>query len=261
MPRLDLTRQAAAMGFALPDDLGLTEVDRQAAIGTWRGRMVNEHISARVFAGLIPQMMAAEVDASAQAEVARMVSEELRHGVQCAAVVHALGGEAAADLPPLPPVPVHDDVGPLEGFVRNILSICCLSETVAVALIGRERLETGPADLEAVLKAILADEVGHARFGWRMLDALVPRMDAATRERLGDYLITAFVHFRDHELDHLPEVASPSSRAEAIGVCDGREARRLFADTVERVIVPGLEKRGLPGAAAWRAAQSIAAAA
>ncbi len=256
MARLDLTRQAAAAGFSLPA-LELTDEDREAAIGTWRGRMVNEHISARVFAGLIPQMMAAEIDASAQAEVARMIGEELRHGVQCAAVVHALGGQAAADLPPLPPVAQHPEVGPLEGFTRNLLSICCLSETVAVALIGRERLETGPESLEAVLKAILADEVGHARFGWRMLDSLAPNFDRATRERLGDYLITAFAHFRDHELLHLPEVASPSARAEAIGVCDGREARRLFADTVDRIIVPGLERRGLPGGEAWRAAQRL----
>ncbi len=251
MPRLDLTRQAAATGFALPADLGLTDADREAAIATWHGRMVNEHISARVFAGLVPQMMAAEVDASATAEVARMIGEELRHGVQCASVVHALGGTAIAELPPLPPVPLHPEVPPLEGFVRNILSVSCLSETVAVALIGRERLEHG--------LVILADEVGHARFGWRMLDDQVPKLDAAARERLGDYLITAFVHFRDHELLHLPEVAPPSARAEAIGVCDGRSARRLFTDTVERIIVPGLEKRGLPGGAAWRAAQAIPA--
>lgn len=257
MPRLDLRRPAAAIGLRLPDELVLSEQDRMAAIGTWRGRMVNEHISARVFAGLIPQMMAAEIDAEAQAEVAQMIGEELRHGVQCAAVVAALGGDASAELPDLPPVPLHPEVAPLEGFVRNLLSIACLSETVAVALIGKERLEVGPAAFEELLGQILADEVGHARFGWRLLDALEPRLDAACRERLGDYLITAFVHFRDHELAHLPPVASPSRVAEALGVCDGRDARRLFKETVETVIVPGLERRGLPAAAAWRAAQSI----
>ena len=266
MARLDLRAQAAAVGLELPPEPVLTPADRAAAIETWRGRMINEHISARIFAGLIPQMMAAEVDPSAQAEVAKMIGEELRHGVQCAAVVHALGGQACADLPELLPVPEHTEVSPLEGFIRNLLSIACLSETVAVALIGRERLGTkasggpaGPECIEAILKQILADEVGHARFGWRLLDALGPRMDDAMRERLGDYLITAFAHLRDHELHHLPETAPPSPEAEALGVCHGLEARRLFYDTVASVIIPVLERRGLPGAAAWEAAQSLTA--
>ncbi len=257
MARLDLRPQAAAVGLELPPEYALTEADRSAAIGTWRGRMVNEHISARVFAGLLPQMMAAEIDPSAQAEVAAMIAEELRHAVQCAAVVHALGGEAVAELPPLPPVPDHPEVSPFEAVLRNVLSIACLSETIAVSLIGKERLEVGPPAFERLLGQILADEVGHARFGWRLLDAVAPRLDDALRLRLGDYLITAFVHLRDHELAHLPEHAAPSRLAESLGVCDGADARRLFFDTVGKVIVPGLERRGLHGAAAWQAAQAI----
>ena len=257
MPTLDLRRQAAEVGLELPPGWELDAVERAAAIGTWRGRMVNEHISARVFAGLIPQMMAADIDASHQAEVAAMISEELRHAVLCAAVVHAVGGEPMASLPALPPVPTHDEVGPLEAFVRNLLSICCLSETVAVALIGAERMDTGPARIDQLLKQILADEVGHARFGWRLLDELAPRIDDAMRARLSDYLITALQHLTEHELAHLPPVAPPSKRASAVGVCDGNDARRLFFDCVERVIVPGLEKRGLRGQDAWAAARAL----
>ncbi|HUQ06709.1 MAG TPA: ferritin-like domain-containing protein [Kofleriaceae bacterium] len=257
--RLDLRAEAAAA--ALPLEVAtLTAVERDAAIGTWRGRMVNEHISARVFAGMIPQMMAAGVPASSIAEVADMIAEELRHGVQCAAVVHALGGDAVAELPPLPAVPLHADAEPLEALLRNVLSIACLSETVAVALIGAERELAGPPAMQSTLTAILADEVGHARFGWRLLETLRPRLTPELRARLGDYLVAAFRHLRDHELAHLPPNPAPSERAESYGVCDGNDARALFFETVHTVIIPGLEQHGLPAERAWIASGGSSAA-
>lgn len=256
MPTLDLRRQAAEVGLDLKG-AALTAEDRAAAIGTWRGRMVNEHISARVFSGLIPQMMEADVDASHQAAVAEMIAEELRHAVLCAAAVHALGGEPVAPLPALDAVPWHEGVDPLESLVRNVISICCMSETVAVSLIGAERLETGPPELAEMLKQILADEVGHARFGWRLLDEVDERLGPDAKRRLSDYLITAFAHLEEHELAHLPPKAPPSERARAVGVCDGNDARTLFYDTVTDVIVPGLEKRGYRAADAWAASRSV----
>jgi len=249
---LDLRVEAAAEPFVL-DVSELSEPERQAAIGTWRGRMINEHISARVFAALIPQMMAAGVPTASIASVATMIGEELHHAVQCAAVVHALGGEARADLPALAGVPEHADAEPLEALLRNVLSISCLSETVAVALIGAERELVGPPPLKETLRAILADEVGHARFGWKLLEDLGPRLDAALALRLGDYLVAAFRHLREHELANLAPRPSLSPRAESYGVCDGNQARRLFFETVRAVIVPGLEAHGLPAAVAWTA--------
>ena len=132
---------------------------------------------------------------------------------------------------------MHENVN-REAFVRKFTFHLLMSETIAVALIGAERLETGPENIEQLLKTILADEVGHARFGWRLLDELSPRIDDAMRSRLSDYLITAFQHLEEHELAHLPPVASPSKRAAAVGVCDGNDARRLFFECVESVIVP-----------------------
>jgi len=253
---LDLREPARSRGFALADTTALTGDDRAVAIGTWRGRMVNEHISARVFAGLVPQLMAAGVAHDDIARAADMIGEELAHGVMCGAVVEALGGEAQAPLPELAPVPTHDDAGPVEALLRNLLSVCCMSETVAVALITAEAERTTVPELAEVLRVILADEVGHARFGWRVLGPLLERLDAeapeAGRERLGGYLIGAFRHLREHELTHLPPQAPPSEEAERYGVCDGNEARRLFFDTVETVIVPGLAAHGLPAEAAWQ---------
>jgi hypothetical protein len=161
------------------------------------------------------------------------------------------GLDAVAELPPLPAVPLHADAEPLEALLRNVLSIACLSETVAVALIGAERELAGPPAMQSTLTAILADEVGHARFGWRLLETLGPRLTPELRARLGDYLIVAFRHLREHELAHLPPQPAPSARAESFGVCDGHEARALFFETVRSVIIPGLEAHGIPAERAW----------
>jgi hypothetical protein len=213
--------------------------------------MINEHSSARVFEGLAKQFAAAGVHDVVD-EVHGFASEERRHGVLCGSVVEALGGEALAEIPDGDPYPEHEDAAsPLEAALRNMLSICCLSETVAVSLIGAERIEMPEGELRELLTRIYADEVGHSRFGWRTLGRLAPSLDAATKDRLGDYLEVAFDHLVEHELSHLPESSQPPTEGVALGLCSGPDARKLFFDTVEQVIVPGLEIHGIPARRAW----------
>jgi len=257
MATLDLREASRALMPAVPTDLPHL---REAAIGTWRGRMINEHSSALVFEGLARQFAAAGM-ADVVAEVAGFALEERRHGVLCGAVVEALGGQALAEVAEGDTYPEHEDArSPLEAALRNMLSICCLSETVAVSLIGAERMEMPAGELHELLTRIYADEVGHSRFGWRTLGRLAPSLDAATKERLGDYLEVAFDHLVEHELSHLPESSRPPAEGVALGLCSGPDARKLFFDTVEQVIVPGLEVHGIPAGRAWRRVVAAAAA-
>lgn len=223
---------------------------REAAIGTWRGRMINEHSSARVFDGLAAQFAAAGVHDVVE-EVRGFAREERRHGVLCGAVVEALGGEAFAEIPDGDPYPAHEDAEPLEAALRNMLSICCLSETVAVSLIGAERIEMPEGELRELLTRIYADEVGHSRFGWRTLGRLAPTLSPELKDRLGDYLEVAFDALVEHELSHLPVSSQPPPEGVQLGLCSGSDARTLFFDTVETVIVPGLEAQGIPARRAW----------
>ncbi|HVI03922.1 MAG TPA: hypothetical protein VM869_34760 [Enhygromyxa sp.] len=253
---LDLRRRARA---SQPRGLARARIEprvRAMAIATWRARMVNEHGSAPVFEGLVEQLeglVAAGMLDRRELEHARCFPEEERHhGVLCGAVVEALGGSAEATALPEREFPRHADAGsPLEAGLRNLLSICCLSETVAVALIAAERADMPEGPLRELLTKIWADECGHARFGWRILADLLARVDAATIERLGTYLCVAFGELERHELAHLPIVDALPAEAPVYGLCDGAEARTLFRATVERVIIPGLEARGLPARTAW----------
>lgn len=256
MATLDLRDAARALAPAMPDLPHL----RDAAIATWRGRMRNEHASARVFEGLAQQLADAGVD-DAATEVRGFADEERRHGVLCGAVVEALGGEAVSEVLDGEPFPSHEDAAtPLEAALRNVLSVCCLSETVAVALIGKERVEMPAGELRDLLTTIYADEVGHARFGWRLLARLAGSLDDDAKARLGDYLEVAFEHLVEHELAHLPLASEPPAEGVAYGLCSGRDARGLFFDAVREVIVPGLERHGIPARRAWANASAIMAA-
>jgi len=213
--------------------------------------MANEYGSARVFTALADQLARAGMPELVD-EVRGFADEERRHGVLCGAVVEALDAEAIAEAIEHHDMPTHDDAAtPLEAVLRNVISICCLSETVAVALIGAERLEMPASELRDLLTRIWADEVGHARFGWRLLTRLAPTLDASTKARLADYLAVAFAALVDHELAHLPLSSCPPPEGAALGLCSGAAARELFFATVITVIVPGIEQHGIAAGRAW----------
>ncbi|MBX7078907.1 MAG: ferritin-like domain-containing protein [Nannocystaceae bacterium] len=248
--RLDLRGWSRALQPTLPDPdrlpQGLGPQVRAAAIATWRARMINEHGSAPVFEALAQQAAAAGLDATAR-ELAGFAHEERHHGALCGAVVEALGGEAVATIEAPTPVPGHDEVAPIEALARNVISVCCMSETIAVALIDAERLQMPQGPLRTLLTAILADEVGHARAGWRLLASLCegerPALDADARVRLWAYADVALEHQRAHQHAHLPLASRPPAAAAAWGLCDGASARTLCDDTIAHVIVPGLAAR------------------
>jgi hypothetical protein len=211
------------------------------AILTWHTRMVNEYASSEVFEALSVQLRAAGFDPLMVSECESFAAEERRHGVLCGSVVEALGGEARAALPSRSEFPRHADVPARAATLRNVIHICCMSETVAVALIGAERLEMPEGPLRELLSRIYADEVGHARFGWRLLEQVGAELAAEERVAIERYLPTAFAHLEAHELSHLPDCDAPPSGA-VLGLCSGRAARSLFAETVEQVIRPGLRR-------------------
>lgn len=252
MSLLDLRQEARETAFVLPTDLRLPEPELQAIRDNWHQRMIEEHISARVFAGLISQMMRAGIPARFQEETAAMIGQELRHGRLCAGVLRSFGGEPVALLPALPEVPAHLDVAPLEVVLRNTLAISCLNETVGVALMETDRNRVTLEPLKSILREITADEVNHARIGWRLLEEVADQIDAPMRERLSRYLVPSF-----HQLAQRTGIGN-RSRASATGrdyaVSDGPSINALLFDTVQQVIIPGLERHGLAAGAAWRRA-------
>jgi hypothetical protein len=253
---LDLRREAEKQPLCIPGLDAVPEDERAAALSNWRERMLSEHVSARVFAALVPKLLGAGVAHRHLLAVSAMIGQELDHALLCARVVTALGGEARVPLPAaLAAMPVHEDASPLEGVLRDVISISCCSETVAVSLVSTEREQTGTPALKEVLERILADEIKHARFGWKLLEEVGPTLDSTLRKRLGAYLVAAF----EHQIAfHSPFLRMPSAtdRAVGIGAPDGPSNWQVFVDTITGVTVPGLERYGLAAGRAWEAAVS-----
>ncbi len=228
---LDLRDEARRTPVALEVALTANDDSRRAAIADWTARMVDEQSSSRVFAGLLPQMMRAGVDAQFQAAAADAVVDELRHARLCAAVVQALGGEARAPMIEGDELPRHDGVGVLEGLLRNVLEISCLGETADVAVLESRYRHARESTFRRVIAEILDDEINHSRFGWRLLQQLEPRIDTRMRERLGRHLVPAFTRlFDDHGVTCEPATDDAT----------------LIVEAVNDVIVPRLEAFELP---------------
>lgn len=250
VPRLDLRAEAACRGRLSLPDVRLDHAEREALVASWRGRMASEYVSARVFAAMMPQAMAAGLSASDTLELARMAEEEIDHGIRCARVLVALGEEAVTELPPMPRIPTHDDAPPLEAFLRNVLDVSCVSETVAVALVGSERELAGTPELGLELERILADEVGHARFGWRIVDAVVPSLSADLRLRLGAFLAVTFRERLERFAPFL-HMADATKEAMSMGAPAGPGTFRVFFETLDSVTIPRLEEVGVPARRAF----------
>jgi hypothetical protein len=234
----------------------LTPADLEAARKNWTERMTSEHASARVFGSLLGPMMRAGLPADEIRRVAEMAHQEIDHGVLCARVLVALGAEPIGELPPLEVVPEHEDASPLEAVLRNIISIGCCSETVAVALVGTERELVGPPAVRRVLDRILADEVKHARFGWRIVGRLAAGLSNAVRAGIDAYLEDVFSHqIRFHA--GFFDMPCSTDRAVAVGAPHGEANWTVFVDTMTEVVVPGLERLGFSSWRAWKEVAGI----
>jgi len=228
-----------------------------AAHRVWRRRAFNEHQSAMVFTGLLPQLVEAEATLDVKTTVLRMAMDELRHGALCAGIVEAMGGEGSlsADLRTRP-LPDHPGCTPLERAMRNALFIGCLAETVAVAFTAEEREQTSEPLMRRAIEQISADESLHARFGWAFVTEAAPELDDDARVRTNTWLRTAFRYLEREEMLEVPDVRPPSDELReqglALGVCDNGATRALFYDTIREAILPGLEALGFAAHEAWR---------
>lgn len=257
MSTLDLRAHARRARVPRIDVSAIDPTELDAARTNWRERMASEHASARVFGALVGQMMQAGLPEAEIRRVGAMVEQELDHARLCAGILLALDGDPEAPYPRLDALPAHEDATPLEAVLRNVISIGCCSETVAVALVATEQAMAGPPPVQRVLRQILADEIKHARFGWRIVAKVAPELGGDERERLDEYLVDVF----DHQLRfHAPFLSMPrAGRAGvAIGAPNGASNWACFLETTENVIVPGLERHGFAAARAWATARTCA---
>jgi hypothetical protein len=245
----------------------LDEPRRQLAISVWRERMAGAQLSARLLAHVLERMVGAGLPPREETRVAASISQDLEHARLCAAVASALGGDARLWLPPLGALPSASTDALAAELLGQVLELFCLGGTVSLAHLELERRAAysgaSPAVI-VVLESLLAGKVQQARMGFRLVDELLPMLGPDGREQLETGLERGFARALVHhhqstagwlQLASAVRAPAAASRTAAQGA---QLAWELAVITLDQVIVPALEARGLPARAAWRRALAAA---
>lgn len=228
--------------------------DLERAARFWHSRMISEQRSIQVFAQLAVQLLEARASIDEVTVMLRLAQDELRHTEFCAAMVGVLGGDATLPHEPVRTLARHDGCTPEERALRNVLYTTCLSEMVALARLVDSLEQTSDETARAAIRAVLADEVLHGTYGFHYLEARRDLLDADPdlRGSLEVYLRHAFAVLERELLTPVKGGARPSPGAVALGVIDPARAADAYVQTLEAVVVPGLERHGLDAGDAYR---------
>ncbi|PCC73382.1 hypothetical protein SAMN02745121_02889 [Nannocystis exedens] len=178
-----------------------------------------------------------------------VVEDELRHAESCRALL------AGFDAPPLPllrqetlQLPRRADVPLGRDVLRACIQSFCLDETTAVRMFQAMRRGCRVPAVRELIDEFLADEVRHREFGWVTLEWLVRGPLASELRPHVEAEFSALVAGRrDYFGDAAAIAAAPLPRPEerAWGLLARGDYVDVFAQTVERDIVPRLSRLGL----------------
>jgi hypothetical protein len=214
------------------------------AVRAWNRRMVDEHRSAAVFAGLFSQLTAMGAPVDLQGIVLRMAIDELRHGARSGAVVGALGGEARVEMDgEQERVATHAGHGAHVRVLRNIIYACCISETVSVALTAAERDHTDEPFVQDVVAELHADEILHARYGWIVLQWMWAGLGNDDRNAVAAYVPFAVRNYLERLMPTLRGGPAPNEdQRRRLGLTGAPEARAIVRDTIDGTVIPRLRE-------------------
>ncbi len=238
---------------ALPDDPSVAALPpevRETAARVWSGRAVSELTAATTFARIAPVVIGSSCASEVQWLAARAVSDEVRHAALCHAVASAYRGSeepwpGTRRVEPSRALAAVD--GPL-GNALAVVTVCCIQETLGTALLEHALAATrAPLPWQA-LRALLADEVDHARIGWAYLAGLRATDRAEVAARLPALLAECLAHWRQRTAN-LPPRGVPDH-----GCPEPAVTGPLIAEAARTLLAPGFAYVGIDVAEAVRLA-------
>lgn len=234
---------------------------RALAQRTWQMRHRFELIAAARFRWLAEELAAVGAHDAVVNLARNAAADELRHAERCSELVVHFGGDrgshlsVAASEPPSSALPAVGRVAPAgltrrEALLYEVVAMSCVTETLSTALLAELVEEAGDDRARAAMHEILRDEVNHSRLGWAHL---AREHEEGTRDVVGPHLPAMLRATVEDEL-FSGAAEDPAWRELArLGALSRASRLRLFAETMQSVVFPGLARFGVDIAlgAAW----------
>jgi hypothetical protein len=220
----------------LPWGEGLPRDDEGARV-VWTRTAFSEYASAAAFAEIAGALLAAGGPIDLAAAAGDFVVDEIVHTEAAARVAAALGGAVALEVDLTRLVRPAAAADPLLRAAELVVRTSCVGEALTVPMLKLSRRLAGSALVEAVLGRVIADESGHAQFGWWFLDWAAPALDEDARAHLGRVAGAALRAFAP--------VLGGGCGASGLGTVDCGRYDPAFADAARRRVARPLGERGI----------------
>jgi len=224
--------------------------ERHAVADAWSFRARVEREAAARFARLATAIAGFDPESPVPALMRRAADDERRHGSLCTELAAEYGGSVAGNAGDVSVAPRN--LGPRAAVLYEVVAACCVTETESVATLTTLLGEELEPRVEEVVREIARDEVVHGRMGW----AHLARESAAYDVSFLAPMIPAMLSGTVDESLFAGGEAQPSNLLRH-GVLPDSRKRAIFLQTLEEVVVPGLETFRIdPGPTrAWLAAR------
>ena len=207
----------------------------------WAARHGVETGAALRFGSLSAGMSQAGAPEALVELAARASQDETRHASRCADILRG----RQAEVPPsegrlLEYAPLT--LTPEQRLTYEVVAQSCVSETESMATLVTLLDEARDETLKSVLHELARDEVQHARLGWGYLTWARDRMDLAFLAPLLPVMASGTAG-PDLFRPALPGTDEPTLYQ--AGVVPHSERQRVYLETLEAVVVPGMTEYGV----------------
>ena len=219
----------------------VNEHTRRHADRVWAARHGVETGAALRFGSLARRMRQAGAPEALVELSARASQDETRHASRCTDILRM----RQAEVPPpetrlLEYAPLT--LTPEQRLTYEVVAQSCVSETESMATLVTLLDEARDETLKSVLHELARDEVQHARLGWGYLTWARDRMDLAFLAPLLPVMVNGSAG-PDLFRPALPGTDEPSLYQ--AGVVPHSERQRVYLETLESVVIPGMTEYGV----------------
>lgn len=221
----------------------MDDVTRRELGGRWAYRAGLEHSAAFRFRRLAERLDTARFDGELVAIAANAEAQEREHVRLCAEIATRFG--AAVELATTVDV---SEVAPAAWELRDrvvyeVVAFCCVTETANAAVVTAGADDVDDAAIRRAVRTILADEVQHARLGWRFLATHPPTDEQLAW--LGGYLPAMMRGTLRADLFEPQVVIGDEHTMAKFGTLPIAGRREVFVTGMREVVLPGLAALGV----------------